>query len=99
MRIDAGRATEIRVRAAARNHVAGQVIFVDDGAPVTSGGTILIEVSAGPGRYFTLTADVGPDGFFAREFENPFADDTRTIELHYLGSFSAAACTTGPLPV
>lgn len=99
MRIDAGRATQIRIRAAKRNYVAGQVVFVDNGAPVESGGTILIEVSAGSGKYFTLTTEVGQSGAFSRDFNNPFGEDTKTIELHYLGSYSAAPCDTGPLPV
>lgn len=99
IRVSAGRATTIRMRAATRGYVAGQVRFVDNGAGVNTGGTVLIEVRHMSDRYFTLTAEVGQDGLFGHDFANPFGDGTKTVEVHYLGSYSAAPCTTGPLPV
>ena len=75
------------------------MVFVDNGTAVTTGGTVLIEVTAAPGKYFTLAADVGPGGAYSREFQNPFGGATKTVEVHYLGSYSAAPCTTGAVPV
>ena len=99
LRVDAGRATSIKIRAQRSNYVAGEVIFVDNGSAVTTGGTVLIEVTASPGKYFTVTAQVGPGGAYSREFQNPFGAATKTVEVHYLGAYSAAPCTTGPVPV
>jgi M6 family metalloprotease-like protein len=96
MRVDAGRATTIRMRAATPRYVAGEVSFVDNGGPVTAGGKVLIEMRDAGGRYFTFTDQVDPNGTFSiREFPNRFGDATRTIEVHYLGTFGAAPCTTG----
>ncbi|MBY0319217.1 MAG: hypothetical protein K2X72_10870 [Reyranella sp.] len=99
IRVAAGRATQIKVGAQRANYVTGQVVFIDDGTPVTGGGVALIEVRAASGRYFTVTADVGRNGVYTREFQNPLGGEARTVEVHYLGSYSAAPCTTGPLPV
>jgi M6 family metalloprotease-like protein len=98
MRVSAGRATAIRVRAAKRNYVAGQVYYVDTGNGVTNGGTVLIEVRNSAGRYFTLATEIGPDGTFGRDFNNPYGDATKTVEASYLGAYSAAPCSTGPIP-
>lgn len=99
IRVAAGRATTIKVRAQRANYVAGQVVFVDDGTPVTSGGTVLIEVAAAPGRYFTVRADVGSNGVYSKEFQNPLGADVKTVEVHFLGSYAAAPCTTGAVKV
>jgi M6 family metalloprotease-like protein len=97
MRVDAGRATDIRLRSAKPNFVSGLVTYTDNSDAVKARGTVLIGVSAGPGRYFTVTAELGPDGHFAREFSNEFGTGTISVEAHYLGAVSAAPCTTGPV--
>ncbi|WP_436499063.1 hypothetical protein [Actinokineospora sp. HUAS TT18] len=99
LRVDAGRESRIELRAAKVNYVAGRVVRAESGLPVTSGGTVLIEVSAGPGKYFTLTDDVAADGTFAREFHNEYGGATVSVEVHYLGAYSAAPCTTGPVAI
>ena len=98
IRVDAGRATKIELRAVKQNYVTGRVSYVDNSTPVTN-GTVLIEVSAGGGKFFTVSDDVRTDGTFGMDFNNAFGDKTKWIEVHFLGAYSAAPCTTGPRPL
>lgn len=99
MKIGAGRATTIKLRAKRPTYVAGEVVFTN-GSSVTAGGAVLIEIRADDGKYFTLATPVDPTGSFGRDFSNPFGTEhTKSIEAHYLGAFSAAPCTTGPIPI
>ncbi len=96
MRVDAGRATRIEVRAFKSTYVSGRVFHVDDGSPVTSGGTVLIELSDGQ-RSYTVTTDVHNDGTFVTEFPDGFGDDLRWGRADFLGSYGAAPSTTGEI--
>jgi hypothetical protein len=94
MRVDAGRATRVEVRAFRKGYVTGRVVHVDDGSGVTSGGTVLVEVSD-DNRSVTTTAALQPDGDFAVEFGNELGDEIRWGEVSYLGSYGAAPSSTG----
>ena len=98
LRVDAGRATRVEILERSYNYVMGFVEFVDDKTPVTN-GLVLIEVTAAPGKYFTVTTDVHADGRFGTDFNNPFGEDTATVEAHFLGTYSAAPSTSGPVPI
>lgn len=99
LRVDAGRATTIKPGAVHYRYVAGNVLFVDTGGPV-SGGLVLVEMRDGGGKSFTFTTPVNNEGHFSiREFKNPFGEDTKSVEFHYLGVPGAAPCSTGPMPL
>lgn len=98
MRVDAGRETRVDLRAVARTYVTGRVTFVDNNAPVTD-GVVLIEMSAGGGKYFTVPANVAADGSFGRDFGNPLGDDAKEAFAHFLGAYGAAPSSVGPGPV
>jgi M6 family metalloprotease-like protein len=95
LQVHAGRATDIRIDAKRLTYTTGIVRFVDNGDPVTD-GRVLIEVSDGR-RSFTVHTDVGPDGRFGTDYGNPFGDDTKWMQAHFLGSFSAAATESEPV--
>lgn len=94
MRVDAGRATRIELRGFKPSYVAGRVVHVDDDSPVTTGGTVLVELSDGT-RSVTVTTKLHPDGTFAVEFRDAFGPDLKWGRADYLGSFGAAPSTTG----
>lgn len=95
LRVDAARATWIRLDRHAENYVTGEVGFVDSGAPVTH-GAVLIELSDGL-RSFTVPTAVDADGRFGRDFGNPL-DATEWIQAHFLGAFAAAPVSSERLP-
>ncbi|MGJ6981673.1 hypothetical protein ACSDQ9_14280 [Aestuariimicrobium soli] len=99
MRVDAGRETRIDVGRLNSSYVTGQVVFTDDKSGVTSGGTVLVEVVGPDGKTFTVTTQVGDDGHFGVDFNNEFGDETTFFIVHYLGSYGAAACETGEVPI
>ncbi|MGS7457361.1 hypothetical protein, partial [Mycobacterium tuberculosis] len=76
------------------SYVAGRVVHVDDDSPVTTGGTVLVELSDGT-RSVTVTTKLHPDGTFAVEFRDAFGPDLKWGRADYLGSFGAAPSTTG----
>jgi len=94
LRVDAGRATKIELRALRPTYVAGVVRYLDTGATV-KGGTVLIEIGDGSRHAATVTGEVGVDGAFAVEFRSALGGNISWIEAHFLGAYSAAGCTTG----
>jgi M6 family metalloprotease-like protein len=96
MQVGAGRATRIDIRGFKPTYLAGRVSHVDDGSPVTSGGTVLIELSDGR-RSHTVTADVRGDGTFVTEFSDRYQDRLAWGRADYLGGYGAAPSTTGQI--
>ncbi len=92
LRVDAGRETEIVVRAAKRTYVSGEVRYVDTGSGVTSRGVVLVEVVALSGKSFTVSRDLDAQGGFTLELPDEFGDETSHLVVHYLGSYGAAPC-------
>jgi M6 family metalloprotease-like protein len=95
LRVDAARATWIKLDRHSSNYVTGEVGFVDTGAPVTD-GVVLIELFDGVNS-FTVPTSVRPDGRFGRDFGNPL-DTTEWIQAHFLGAFAAAEARSERLP-
>ena len=95
MRVDAGRQTQIELRAVRRTYITGRVTYADNGGPVVD-GVVLIEMSTGGGKYFTVPANVAGDGTFGRDFSNPLGDKTKEARAHFLGAFGAAPSSVGP---
>ena len=87
-RSHAGRATEVRLDRYGITYATAAVRFADNGDPVSQ-DVVLVEVSDG-GRSFTVPTDVGPSGRFGTDYSYPFGDDTKWLQAHFLGSFSAA---------
>jgi hypothetical protein len=99
IRVDAGRATRIQLRAIKRNYVSGLVEYVDTGTPITSGGTVLLEITLAPGKYVTVPVQVDGQGGFSRDYGDPWPQDQEQVVLHYLGAYGAAASDLGPIGV
>ena len=97
IRVDAGRATKVHLREVKKALVTGQVVFVDNGAAVPAGGTMLVEAwTKGGGRY-TVTTKVKENGMFACKLRDRSGDEAKAVETHYLGAAGAAPCTSGPV--
>ena len=88
LQVHAGRATEVRLDRYGITYATAAVRFADNGDPVSQ-DVVLVEVSDG-GRSFTVPTDVGPSGRFGTDYSYPFGDDTKWLQAHSLGSFSAA---------